>query len=322
MQLRDDFSRETTVDEFEDAFNEGSGAGTVPDPTPPADLSAAPANKPADQGDGGEQLTTGQEQTPPADEQQEQTAPAADVPDAAKLQQKISTLQGMLTKVSADVKAERDARIAAEEAARKAAEQAAATQTQKPAAPTEAADDEDEALLAELRETAPSLAKGLEAMLKRQRRELDKDIADKYGKPIEQVRSDLKPIQERIQTQAELEHETAIESAHPGWKQAVESQDFMDWARSQPSYVREQLVRVSQEGTASQVIEVLDSYRKEHPANQSNKPAAGAGNDTNAKRQLQRQAVTGVPNRPAPTTTSGIQKTDFDAGFEAAASTQ
>lgn len=314
------------MDDFEDAFNEASGS-TSGSPLPSTTATdSAPANEPADTTQGVTTADDGAQPNPqPADPTASQAPapePAEQAADPAKLQQKISTLQGMLTKVSSDVKAEREARLAAEAAAKQAAEQAS-KQTPEPKTPaTEPVDGEDDALLTELRESSPMLAKAIEAMMRRERKSMEQVLSEKYGKTIEQVQADLNPIKERISTQAANEHEQTIESAHPGYKQIVESQDFVDWVRQQPGYVVKEVIRVSKEGTAAEVVEVLNSYRNAVPATKS-APAADAEKDqAAARRELQRKAATGVPSKPLPTTTAGIAKSDFDAAFDEAASTQ
>lgn len=314
------------MDDFEDAFNVASGgkdAPQLPD-TPASD--AAPANEPASQPQG---VTTADDGAQPNSSPAEQpqgdapaVVPAEPVADPVKLQQKISTLQGMLTKVSADVKAEREARLAAEEAAKLAAEQASKTTPDPKAATNESADGEDDALLSELRESSPMLAKAIEAMMRKERKTMEQVLSDKYGKTIEQVQADLNPIKERISTQAANEHEQTIESAHPGYKQIVESQEFIDWVGKQPGFIVKEVIRVSKEGTAAEVVEVLNSYRNAGQPTPVTPAAAQEKDQAAARRELQRKASTGMSSKPLPTTTAGVAKTDFDAAFEEAASTQ
>jgi hypothetical protein len=72
----------------------------------------------------------------------------------------------------------------------------------------------------------------------------------------------LEPIQkERALTETE-KHFSAIEESHSDFEAVVESKEMTDWIAKQPSFVRDSYKAVIQEGTAPQVIELLDTYKQ------------------------------------------------------------
>lgn len=65
-------------------------------------------------------------------------------------------------------------------------------------------------------------------------------------------------------TQAELEkkHYDAIFSAHPDAKSIVESKEFENWVYNQSTEWKNYYINVAKEGSSTQVIEMLDDYKK------------------------------------------------------------
>lgn len=66
------------------------------------------------------------------------------------------------------------------------------------------------------------------------------------------------------QTQAELkkEHYDAIFSAHPDAESIVQSQEFRNWVYNQSTEWKNYYINVANEGSSTQVIEMLNDYKK------------------------------------------------------------
>lgn len=72
----------------------------------------------------------------------------------------------------------------------------------------------------------------------------------------------LEPMQEREQESAAESHMRAIYEAHQDADSIVESTEFGEWKAGQPSYIQTALDSVLQQGTADQVVELLNNFKQ------------------------------------------------------------
>ena len=75
---------------------------------------------------------------------------------------------------------------------------------------------------------------------------------------VEQLNSELKDSTKL--TEAE-KHFKAINDAHSDIDSILESKEFEDWFTGQPSIIKNAYAQVLQQGTAPQVIELMDTYK-------------------------------------------------------------
>ncbi len=75
----------------------------------------------------------------------------------------------------------------------------------------------------------------------------------------------LAPIQKREEVNVEQQHYNAIYTAHPDLDSIVESQEFGGWLSSQPSIVQDAYKKVMDSGTATQVVELFNTYKASIP---------------------------------------------------------
>lgn len=304
------------MDDFEQAFNESTdGDATVvvttrSDVAPPVNNDGAPAPAPASVADDHESGfdDSAPAATPaPAPAQATETAttaPAtapADDEDPAKLRQKLRTLQGIAAKQGEDMRA---AAALIEELKQKATPPATAP------APAPAENSEDDELLAELEEASPTVAKAMRALIKKERQAMEKEVETRVSKRVDELTGQIAPLREKADTQAAEEHFATIEKAHNGWESVVASDEFVAWAQKQPAGYRNYLAGVAKEGSAEDVIGVLDYFRAAHPA-----PKPSTTPPVDDKRTQQMAALGSIPSRSTPVQTRGVDKDDFDAGF-------
>ena len=103
-----------------------------------------------------------------------------------------------------------------------------------------------------------------------------------------------KQEQERLakQEMSEVElHHGAILKAHPDAGSVVQSAELESWVKAQPSYAQSGIRQVLQEGSTSQVIELIDSFKTATGKTQ----ASAKGSREAAQAAIQRAADT-VPN--------------------------
>ena len=77
-----------------------------------------------------------------------------------------------------------------------------------------------------------------------------------------QVAEALKPMQAREQESAEAAHYRTIYEAHQDIDSILESGEFETWKAAQPSYIKASLDGVLAQGTAEQVVELLNNYKQ------------------------------------------------------------
>lgn len=243
-----------------------------------------------------------------------------------KLKARLSTVQGLLRKASDEA-----------QTWKQLAERAPAPPAPAPApaptpAPAPESNPEEDALIAELETNAPTVAKAVKAILKRERNQIDTTVEERVKKAIETVTGRLAPIEASAEVTETERHFAAIEKVHQGWEQLVQSPEMTAWAQKQPSFYQKELARIASQGTAAEVIEVLTAFKGSSdykapataPAPQQ-QPAGQGGPDaeTLALRAQQKKALGTTQSRTTPVATSGggVNKDDFSGGFEKAAAT-
>ena len=129
-------------------------------------------------------------------------------------------------------------------------------------------DEDDEAVLAEVRKEAPTLAKAIDVMLKKQEQRIRAEIGQQIA-----------PTTARVEEQARNEHLTTIRGAHKDFDALMESGEVHEWVETLPSYLKAGFQQVLAKGTADDVIDMVTRY----------KGAAGKAQDTAQQQQQQQQ---------------------------------
>lgn len=98
----------------------------------------------------------------------------------------------------------------------------------------------------------------------------------------------LEPMQQKEQESAEAAHYRTIYEAHQDIDSILESGEFETWKASQPTYVQAALDGVLAQGTAEQVVELLNNYKQStnsaaEPAQADNKPAKPTAEELKVK---------------------------------------
>ncbi|MES2944296.1 MAG: hypothetical protein V4772_15620 [Pseudomonadota bacterium] len=227
--------------------------------------------------------------------------------EPARLRQRLSTVQGILSRQGEELS--RNQAMLKELQGKALAASAAAP------APAPAVVDGSDTLIHELESASPTVTRAVRALLAKERTAMERQLEDKFGKSVQEISGQIRPLQESAQTQAMQAQLHAIDSAHPGWQSVVVSSDFYTWTQNQPAYVQREMKRISEEGTADEVIEVLNSYQG---ASSAGHKSIQAGGDRRAR---QMAALGTVSTKPAATLAKGINRNDFDAAFAEAVAT-
>ena len=104
----------------------------------------------------------------------------------------------------------------------------------------------------------------------------------------------LEPMQQKEQESAADAHMRTIYDAHQDADSIVESGEFNSWKAQQPTYIQAALDGVLQQGTADQVVELLNNYKQS--TNSTAEPAKPTADQLKAKaREAINKAAPVVP---------------------------
>lgn len=127
-----------------------------------------------------------------------------------------------------------------------------------------------------------------------------------------QVAQALQPIQAREQESAEAAHYRTIYEAHQDIDSILESGEFETWKGAQPSYIQSALDGVLAQGTAEQVVELLNNYKQS--TNSTAEPAKADKPSVDDLKAKAREAI----NNAAPTIPASLS--DIPGGHKGATS--
>ena len=116
--------------------------------------------------------------------------------------------------------------------------------------------------LDELAEDYPEAAKGIKALL-----ESNKTLAEKVESLGDLVKTTTESVEENSVKSAAEKHFDTIRDAHSDFAEVVESNEFKAWVEEQPKFLQKTYLDVLKEGTASDVIEMLDNFKPVVAAN-------------------------------------------------------
>ena len=111
-----------------------------------------------------------------------------------------------------------------------------------------------------------AIRKGVQKLVAIQTEAIRTELESKLNKVVA-------PIQKSEAEKATEEHFKTIETAHPDFESVVVSKEMNDWIEKQPSFLRPGYRAVIEQGTAPQVVELLDAYKSS-----AGKPAAANRN--------------------------------------------
>ena len=126
-----------------------------------------------------------------------------------------------------------------------------------------------------------------------------KGIATLIKQGFTSLRQELEPIKAQHQTSEVEKHYGAIYQAHPDADSIAESQELDSWIASKPSFVRDAYRAVLDpqgKGTAAQVIELFDTFKKETGATQA---AAAPAHSVDPKAAAKAAIAAAQPAVPA-----------------------
>ncbi|MFW5910507.1 MAG: hypothetical protein ACOCUJ_01545 [Thiohalospira sp.] len=139
---------------------------------------------------------------------------------------------------------------------------------------------------------------------------IDKRAQEIANQQISRVDERITPLEQARQEVAAEQHRAAIEGAHPDAGEIASSKEFGQWIDSLPSYAASAARQVVEQGSAQEVVELLDQYKASRGT-----AAQGGQQDQKTTKPESANRARAVPSRrTTPPKAKATQ--DFDAAWD------
>jgi hypothetical protein len=303
-------------DEFEEAWNELDGKKKDPepkkkeDPKKDQDKADEDKNKKDQSTDADVDLSKDLLNAAPADK--------SDKSDSTASETKLDLREGMLAKLEIELEQEKQ-RSASWDGRIKAAEKRAAEAEQKlkdaeakgQSDSDNASPIEDDAKLSAFFKEYPDLEGPLKSVAER----IATTIVDKRMAKVDELVNNQAAMQDTLSVDATDRHNASILEAHPDWKMIYDSGALKTWIEAQPGYLQPRLNEVVADGSAREIIEMFDSYKRASGKGTKQTSTSAELAEAKKKKAAAMEAVpasTGGPKEGK----KKIAKDDFDGAWE------
>jgi hypothetical protein len=151
------------------------------------------------------------------------------------------------------------------------------------------------------------LEKKFESIIQNIKEELKSEIATQVA-PASQLVAETQEERERF---AQEYHFNAIREAHEDFEKYRDDGSILKWIESKPQYVQKSMVDTYNEGTAENVIELLNDFKIENNL-------VPRENVVSINKQEKKLAMTAVNTKSRPVNITATSSDDFDSAFEEA----
>jgi hypothetical protein len=315
-ELEDVKPEDPAQDEFEDAWNELDGKKKDPEPKKKED-----PKKDQDKADE-EQKLKDQSTDTDVDTSKDilNAAPAdkSDKSDSNASDTELNLREAKIAKVEIELEQEKQ-RSASWDGRIKAAEKRAAEAEQKlkdaeakgQSDSDNASPTEDDAKLSAFFKEYPDLEGPLKSVAER----IATTIVDKRMSKVDELVDNQAAMQDTLSEDAIVRHNATILEAHPDWKTIYNSGALKTWIEAQPNYLQPRLNEVVDNGSARDIIEMFDSYKRASGKGTKQTSTSAELAEAKKKKAAAMEAVpasTGGPKEGK----KKIAKDDFDGAWE------
>jgi len=247
------------------------------------------------------------------DNQQDSETDSDDEEEELSTEQKVANLEAELAKEKQRTSSW-EGRISAanrraEEAEAKLKEAQKDKSTAKDGSEDSPAGSEDDSVLSEFIEEFPSLEKPIKVLATKIARDIVK-------RELGDIKPQINRVQETVQSREAQEHLVKIAQAHPDWQNIYKTGALEKWINNQPKFMQPGLMNVVKEGSAEEVIEMFDAYKR---TTGHKKQTTNDGSKTSRDKARKLEAVTHSSPGP-PADRKQTAKDDFDGAWDEAVS--
>jgi hypothetical protein len=231
----------------------------------------------------------------------------------------VKKLQAENKQIKADLAAERqrnaswEGRISAAntraDEAEARAKEAAEAKAKKKDEEDQTASEDDDKVLSQFYSDFPELEAPLKILLK-------KHGSENTAAVLEEIKPSLKKVDEVAETQketADSEHVSQLRTAHPDIEKIAKSGVMLDWIETQPSYLKPGLLKVYQNGSTQDAIDLISEFKrvtgygKTKETNTNEKDKTDTDKDAKLKSMMQVDSDSSGPPAGEP------DKSDYDS---------
>jgi hypothetical protein len=139
---------------------------------------------------------------------------------------------------------------------------------------------------------------------------------EKIGDKIETLETNQATAQETAQEDLDRVHMEKINAAHPDWEKIFDSGALKTWIGRQPGYLQPRLTEIIKKGSAQEVIDMFDSYKR--ASGKSNESTSTNSTEADLKKQEKAKEIEAVPaaSAGAKKGKTKITKDDFDGAWD------
>ncbi len=163
--------------------------------------------------------------------------------------------------------------------------------------------------------------------LTKTRSEIQKEIEERVQAIKEELLGKLdaqeaviKPLVNSLNDVEEVTHFSTITDKHPDFETFVEDGSLEKWITEKPKYLQSALAKVYNSGTAEEVIELLNDFKKENNLTVASleKGSISEIEAARAVKEKKKQVLRSVVTRKGPVNISHAPAEDFDSAFDEA----
>jgi len=247
--------------------------------------------------------------------------------DDEKAEQKYRTLQGILKAEKDKWEQEKAVRDAEIERLRAAGTAGRATQTQTFDDPYMNLSEEDKKALKEYDTEYDTVSKfeaiKRKAELAALEGKLTTSIRKEFQEAFNFLIQSMAPVLSTTEQISDERHFGAIKNKHADFEKYRDDGSIETWINSKPKYLRDAYVSVYNDGSAQDIIDLLDTFKKENnigpPVVTDAAGTAGTSADLKHDKEKKKEALAGVHSKRTPTNYSQLDKDDYAGAFDEAA---
>jgi hypothetical protein len=136
----------------------------------------------------------------------------------------------------------------------------------------------------------------------------------------------LKPYLEATVKQIEKEHVSSVRERHPDFNSLKENEDVEVWIKEQPKYLQKAMMETFKKGESADVVDLLDSYKKDRglvkPAKEEEEDPAKANNKKKIRDKIDNLSVVKTKASPVHLAQKANNQDDFEGAFDEIASSK
>jgi hypothetical protein len=153
-----------------------------------------------------------------------------------------------------------------------------------------------------------------------------KRIVDYTNQSFKTLIDKLTPYLEATVKQIEKEHASSVRERHQDFDDLKENEDVEVWIKEQPKYLQKAMLETFKKGESKDVVDLLDSYKKDRglikPAKEEEEDPVKANNKKKIRDKIDNLSVVKTKASPVHLAQKATNQDDFEGAFDEIASSK